>query len=122
MDAALDNLGIDSDVFVVGPFTKEAADPGWIENELSRIGFTLQDIEVKVVLVTLADEELFRERILGRHSPLDDWKFRNWEVFRSSLGSRTVTWPLPEPNVALIDNSHPDVAVTAKLVEQFVYD
>ncbi len=121
MDAALDNLGLDSDVFVVGPFTKEAAEPGWIESELSRIGLTLQDIEVKVVLVTLADEELFRERIQGRHSPLDDWKFSHWEVFRSSLGSRTVAWPLPEANVALIDNSHPDVAVTAKLAELFIY-
>lgn len=122
MNAALDNLGLDSDVFVVGPFTKEAADPGWIESELSRIGLTLQDVLVKVVLVTLADEELFRKRIQGRHSPLDDWKFRNWELFRSSLSSRTLAWPLPEVNVALIDNSHPDAAVTAELVEQFIYN
>ncbi|CAH1191663.1 hypothetical protein PAECIP111892_00701 [Paenibacillus auburnensis] len=122
MDAALDNLGLDSDVYVVGPFTKEAADPGWIESELKRIGLTLQDVIVKVVLVTLADEELFRKRIQGRHSPLDDWKFRHWELFRSSLCSRTLKWPLPEANVALIDNSHPDVAVTAERVEQFIYN
>jgi hypothetical protein len=121
MDAALDNIGFSSDVFVVGPFTKEAADPGWIASELHRIGLTLQEVEVKVVLVTLADEELFRERIKGRHSPLDDWKFRNWELFRSALGSRTVTWPLPEAHVALIDNSNPDVAATAERVERFIY-
>lgn len=122
MDAALDNLGLDSDVFVVGPFTKEAADPGWIESELKKIGLTLQDVEVKVVLVTLADEELFRKRIQARHSPLDDWKFRHWELFRSSLGNRTLAWPLPEANVALIDNSHPDITVTAERVEQFIFN
>ncbi|WP_310828596.1 AAA family ATPase [Paenibacillus pedocola] len=121
MDAALDNLGLDSDVYVVGPFTKEAADPGWIESELKRIGLTLQDVLVKVVMVTLADEELFRKRIQGRHSPLDDWKFRHWELFRSSLGSRTLAWPLPEANVTLIDNSHPNIAATAEQVERFIY-
>ncbi|MNI68941.1 hypothetical protein D3C73_1246650 [compost metagenome] len=122
MDAALDNIGLTSDIFVVGPFTKEAADPDWIESELRRIRLSLQEVEVKVVLVTLADEELFRKRIEGRHSPLDDWKFRNWEQFRSALRSLTVAWPLPESHVALIDNSHPDVSVTALHVEEFIYN
>ncbi|UQZ36683.1 hypothetical protein C2I18_26010 [Paenibacillus sp. PK3_47] len=121
MDAALDNLGLCSDIFVVGPFTKEAADPHWIDNELARIGLTLQDVEVKVVLVTLANEGLFRERIEGRHSPLDDWKFQNWDIFRSAFKSRTVAWPLPSSHVVTIDNSNPDRAVTAAEVEMFIY-
>lgn len=121
MDAALDNIGLSADLYVVGPFTKEAADPEWIEAELQRIGMTLQEVEVKVVLVTLKDEELFRERIAGRNSPLDGWKFRNWEQFRSAFSPRTVAWPLPEGNVTVIDNSSPKLDVTAGKVEQFIY-
>lgn len=122
MDAALDNIGLHSDIFVVGPFTKEAADPGWISRELARIGLTLLEVEVKVVLVGLTDEELYRERIQGRQSPLDDWKFQHWAQFRSSLGSRTVAWPLPASNILMVDNSDPDVEATATAVERFIYE
>ena len=121
MDAALDNIGLDVDAFVVGPFTQEAANPDWISSELSRIGRSLHDVEVKVVLVGLANEELYRERIQGRQSPLDEWKFEHWDEFRASLGPRTVKWPLPASNVALIDNSNPDIKVTVAAVEQFIY-
>ncbi|WP_020428666.1 AAA family ATPase, partial [Paenibacillus riograndensis] len=109
MDAALDNMGLDCDVFVVGPFTKEAAEPDWIGGELARIGRTLEEIVVKVVLVSLGNTGLYRERIEGRHLPLDAWKFQNWETFRTSLGTRTIAWPLPADNILQIDNSDPDV-------------
>ncbi|OKP93928.1 AAA family ATPase [Paenibacillus sp. P32E] len=121
MDAALDNMGLECDVFVVGPFTKEAEDPGWISSELARIGRTLEEIEVKVVLVSLGNAELYRARIEGRHSPLDDWKFQNWEMFRTSLGSRTVSWPLPAENIIQIDNSNPDVQGAVDAVETFIF-
>ncbi|AIQ47163.1 hypothetical protein R70723_15670 [Paenibacillus sp. FSL R7-0273] len=121
MDAALDNIGLSADIYVVGPFTKEAADPEWIGAELRRIGRTLQEVDVKVVLVTLADEALFRERITGRNSPLDGWKFRNWEQFRTAFSPRTVAWPLPEASVTVIDNSSPELEVTVGKVEQFIY-
>ncbi|WP_039837278.1 AAA family ATPase [Paenibacillus sonchi] len=121
MDAALDNMGLDCDVFVVGPFTKEAAEPDWIGGELARIGRTLEEIEVKVVLVSLGNSGLYRERIEGRHSPLDAWKFQNWEMFRASLGSRTIAWPLPADNILQIDNSDPDVRTAAAAVERFIY-
>jgi dephospho-CoA kinase len=121
MDAALDNIGLDVDAFVVGPFTKEAANPDWISHELARIGRSLHDVEVKVVLVGLANEELYRERIQDRQSPLDEWKFQHWNEFRTSLGNRTVEWPLPAENIALIDNSNPDITATAAAVERFIY-
>ncbi|MEK3862042.1 AAA family ATPase [Paenibacillus sp. FSL H7-0716] len=121
MDAALDNISLDVDAFVVGPFTKEAANPDWISHELARIGRSLQDVEVKVVLVGLANEELYRERIQDRQSPLDEWKFQHWNEFRTSLGNRTVEWPLPAENIALIDNSNPDITATTAAIEQFIY-
>lgn len=122
MDAALDNIGLDTDVFVVGPFTQEANNPDWIASELSRIGRSLQDVEVKVVLVGLANTALYLERIQGRHSPLDDWKFRHWDEFCASLGNRTVQWPLPASSVILIDNSNPNIEATITAVERFIYD
>ncbi|MDQ0195311.1 AAA family ATPase [Paenibacillus wynnii] len=121
MDAALDNIGLDTDVFVVGPFTKEASNTGWIESELSRIGRSLLDVEVKVVLVELANEELYHHRIQGRQSALDDWKITHWDKFRTSLGSRNVQWPIPSSNVAYIDNSNPDIEATILLVDHFIY-
>jgi len=122
MDAALDNIALDIDSFVVGPFTKEAANSTWIENELSRIGRTLQDVEVKVVLVELANEKLYRDRILGRSSSLDDWKMEHWEQFRASLGRRNVQWPLPSTSIMNIDNSNPDIQDAISKVAQFLYD
>ncbi|MBP2111107.1 AAA family ATPase [Paenibacillus silagei] len=121
MDAALDNIGLSSDIYVVGPFTKEAADPEWIGRELARIGRTLEEVEVKVVLVGLADAAMFRERLEGRHSALDTLKFAHWENFSASLGPRTVAWPLPSAQVAQIDNSHPDRNVAVAAVEAFIY-
>lgn len=122
MDAALDNIGLSSDIYVVGPFTKEAADPEWIGRELARIGRTLKDVEVKVVMVSLSDAAVYRQRIEGRRSPLDAWKFAHWEQFSASLGSRTVAWPLPPAHVAQIDNSHPDRNVAIAAVEAFIYE
>lgn len=122
MDAALDNIGLNVDAFVVGPFTKEAANPDWISNELSRIGRSLQDVEVKVVLVELANEELYRKRILDRQSPLDEWKFQHWDEFRKAFGNRSVNWPLPSSNVKVIDNSNPDITKTVSVVEHFIYE
>lgn len=121
MDAALDNIGLSSDIYVVGPFTKEAADPEWIGRELARVGRTLEEVEVKVVMVSLSDAAVYRQRIEGRRSPLDAWKFAHWEQFSASLGSRTVAWPLPPTHVAQIDNSHPDRNVAIAAVEAFIY-
>ncbi|OMG01072.1 AAA family ATPase [Paenibacillus sp. FSL R7-0337] len=122
MDAALDNIGLSSDIYVVGPFTKEAADPEWIGRELARVGRTLEEVEVKVVMVSLSDAAVYRQRIEGRRSPLDAWKFTHWEQFSASLGSRTVAWPLPPAHVAQIDNSHPDRNVAIAAVEAFIYE
>ncbi|MFP4978340.1 AAA family ATPase [Paenibacillus sp. CN-4] len=121
MDAALDQLGLLTDVFVVGPFTKEAADPDWIGSELSRAGLTLQEADVKAVVVTLGSERLYRERIEGRSSALDVWKLEHWEEFRRSLNGRKVSWPLTEGSIGYFDNSNFGEANTVDRIEQFIY-
>lgn len=121
MDAALDQLGLLTDVFVIGPFTKEAAEPDWIVRELSRAGLTLQEADVKAVVVTLGSERLYRERIEGRGSALDVWKLKHWEEFRHSLNGRSVSWPLAEGSIGYFDNSNFGEANTADRIEQFIY-
>ncbi|WP_338325855.1 hypothetical protein [Paenibacillus luteus] len=58
MDAALENIANECDIFVIGPFTKETEAPLWIEQELGSIGASLMDVEVKVVFVYLSDDRL----------------------------------------------------------------
>src|SRR5690348_768141 len=66
MDAALENLQLGMDTYVIGPFTKEASDPLWLEKQLSRIGASLKDVEIKVIFVFLSDQQLYRQRIEER--------------------------------------------------------
>lgn len=107
MDAALEQLSVDQDAIVIGPFTKEIEDPSWLENELARIGATLQDVSIRVIYVYLTDEEAYRERLQGRGSSLDVWKLDNWQQFRSSLQRREVAWPLDVASLLYWDNSGP---------------
>jgi adenylate kinase family enzyme len=68
MDAALENVSLGTDVYVVGPFTREIADPGWLERELAQIGTVLNEVDVKAVNVYLQNDALHRARIVGRGS------------------------------------------------------
>jgi adenylate kinase family enzyme len=122
MDAALDNLALDNDVFVIGPFTRETGEAAWIERELDRIGATLQDVDVKAVVVSLADEEAYRSRIIQRGLALDEWKLANWAEFRLSLTPRRVEWRLPESSVLYYDNSQPLEEQQIAKLEQFLYE
>lgn len=107
MDAAWENAALGATVFVVGPFTREIADSGWLDRELARSGGALGPADVKAIRVFLADERLYRERIEGRGSELDRWKLDNWEAFRRSLAETPVAWPLPEGSALDFDNSAP---------------
>ncbi|TVY02993.1 AAA family ATPase [Cohnella terricola] len=107
MDAALENLELGIDAYVIGPFTKETEDPNWIRSELSRIGAAAGQVEVKVIVAYLADLESYRERIRRRDTVLDRWKLEHWDEFSRSLTVREPKWPLPENAVLFYDNSLP---------------
>lgn len=122
MDAALDNVQLGVDTLVVGPFTKETGTPDWIEQELARIGRSLDNTDVRVVYVYLQNEALYRQRITARQSPLDEWKLANWDAFRSSLDRKRVAWPLPTESIAYIDNSSDDPAIAFAELERRMYE
>lgn len=121
MDAALDNVQLGIDTVVVGPFTKETETTNWIEQELSRIGRSLEDTDVRVAYIYLANEELYHKRIMARQSPLDEYKLANWDTFTASLARKQVAWPLPASSVVYIDNSEDDVNVALSEVERHMY-
>lgn len=121
MDAALENIALGTDVLVVGPFTKEMSAPHWIETELALIGATLQDVEVKVIVVSLQDEQHYFNRIKQRGSVLDEWKLTNWNQFSQSLLARELKWHIPARSIHHIDNSQALKNEKISALEWFVY-
>jgi len=121
MDAALENAATGTDAFVIGPFTKETEDPQWIHEELSRIGASIHNIEVKVIVVYLSNMEEYRHRIEARNSALDVWKLDNWSVFSTSLSRRELKWNLPSGSVFYYDNSPTLDDRAVSIIETFVY-
>jgi hypothetical protein len=121
MDAALENIANDGDIFVIGPFTKETETPHWIEQELDAIGATLLDVDVKVVFVYLRDDKLHYDRIVQRGSALDQYKLDNWNEFSRSLVRRELKWNVPASSVLYFDNSNGLDDHSLAELERFVY-
>lgn len=122
MDAALENIAIGGDIFVIGPFTKETETPNWIEQELFAIGATLMDVDVKVVFIYLRDDKLHYDRIVQRGSILDQYKLDNWSEFSRSLVKRELKWNIPASSVLYLDNSQGLNDQSLAWLEQFVYE
>lgn len=122
MDAAIENIAIGGDIFVIGPFTKETETPDWIEQELSAIGATLMDVDVKVIFVYLRDDKLHYDRIVQRGSILDQYKLDNWSEFSRSLVKRELKWNIPASSVLYLDNSQGLNDQSLAWLEQFVYE
>ncbi|MEF2247829.1 MULTISPECIES: AAA family ATPase [unclassified Paenibacillus] len=121
MDAALENVSIGIDAVVIGPFTKETEDAKWLEKELQMAGMTQDQVEVKVVVVHLSDEETYRSRFIARSSELDKWKLDNWKSFKASLKRREMAWPLKEGSILYFDNSLALSDDRLAMLEQFVF-
>lgn len=121
MDAALENIDVGTDAFVIGPFTKETGDPSWLAKELASIGASLEDVDVKAVVVYLRDDRLHYSRIEERGLATDQYKLQHWDSFSRSLGFRTVAWELPESSVLYCDNSAAFDEAALERLEGFVY-
>lgn len=120
MNAALENVRLGTDVYIVGPFTKETADPMWLDRELKSVGLSMSGVAVKVLYVYLDEEGLYRERIEGRHLPTDGWKLQHWDEFSRSLVTRKIAWPLPGSSVLYWDNSKPLTEERLNVLETYL--
>jgi hypothetical protein len=121
MDAALENLELGLDAYVIGPFTQEVEAPEWLENELIRIGASLNDVEVKAIFIYLPDDSSYRLRIEERGSALDAWKLENWSSFSQSLIKREIKWNLASSSILYYNNAGPLTEDKLSIIEQFVY-
>ncbi|MWC27744.1 AAA family ATPase [Paenibacillus sp. MMS18-CY102] len=121
MDAALENVGNGIDAVVIGPFTKEIADPKWLDQELAKLGEARLTVEVKAIFVYLPDHQHHYERIHERGLAMDRYKLDHWEAFSQSLIRREIDWDLPDNAVLYYNNSKPISEQTLVLLEQFVY-
>jgi len=120
MDAALENIALGLDAVVIGPFTRETAEPDWLGRELARIGAPRE--AVRVIVVTLPDTTSYEARIRQRGSALDDWKLEHWETFKTTLAEREVRWPLPTSAILHYDNAGPLDEQALDRLERFVWD
>ena len=79
--AAAENLA-HTDVIIVGPFTSEIRNSGWLEELEERF-----ETGVHVVFVT-CDESERKRRVESRGNPRDDLKLRDWDRYLAQSDTR----------------------------------
>jgi predicted kinase len=105
-DVCIENLAAGQNVFMISPFTAELKNKQWIEDVVEAAGLTMQTVDVKVVVVTLVDMELQKNRIVGRQTERDQWKLNNWGDFEKRIEFvPQINWDIPGSSVLVFDNS-----------------
>ncbi|RUT31651.1 ATP-binding protein [Paenibacillus zeisoli] len=105
-DICVDNLAAGQSVFMISPFTSELKNAAWIEEVVSAAGLTLNEVDVKVVVVTLSDMDVQKERIIERKTERDTWKLNHWDNFKQRVEFvPEVNWNIPASSVTVFDNS-----------------
>jgi len=105
-DIAVENVAAGQDVFMISPFTTELKNKDYIKELLLRSGKTKDEVDVKIVVVTLQDIEKQRKRIEERGTIRDTWKLENWKSYETRVDFMPeIAWNLPENAVLAFDNS-----------------
>lgn len=107
-DVCVDNLAAGQNVFMISPFTKELKDRRWLEDVIAAAGRRREEVDVRVVVVTLSDANLQKERIIGRGTERDQWKLDHWDQFEERIRFvPEIAWDIPESSIFIFDNSGP---------------
>lgn len=105
-DICIENLRAGQNVFMISPFTAELKNKEWIEEVITASGKTKEEVDVKVVVVTLQDIEQQRKRIEERGTDRDTWKLENWDSYETRVDFvPTINWDIPKENIEIFDNS-----------------
>ncbi|MFC4776431.1 AAA family ATPase [Paenibacillus sp. GCM10023252] len=105
-DVCIENLAARQNVFMISPFTAELRNREWIQEVISQAGLTAEQVDVKVIVVTLADIELQKNRIIGRQTVRDQWKLDNWGSFEKRVAFvPEINWDIPQQSILHYDNS-----------------
>ncbi len=109
LEIATENLALDVNVVLVGPFSREVRSRRVFDP--AALGVPPQT-RVSVVWVTL-DEALARARIVARGDPRDRYKLEHWDEYRKR---RFDPDPAAFPELLRFDNTRPDADAFARLV------
>lgn len=105
-DICIENLAAGQNVFMISPFTAELKNKQWIEDVISAAGLTKNEVDVKVIVVTLSDMETQKQRIIDRQTERDTWKLEHWDDFKQRVQFvPEVNWDIPKSSVLVFDNS-----------------
>ena len=105
-DICIENLAAGQNVFMISPFTAELRNKQWIEDVIAAAGLTKDQVDVKVIVVTLQDINLQHQRIVDRKTERDRWKLDNWGGFEKRVDFvPQINWDLPEDSILVFDNS-----------------
>lgn len=105
-DVCIENLAAGQNVFMISPFTAELKKREWIEEVLAAAGLTTEQVDVKVIVVTLSDMSLQKDRIVGRQTERDQWKLEHWGDFQKRVDFvPEINWNIAGSSVLVFDNS-----------------
>jgi predicted kinase len=105
-DICIENLAAGQNVFMISPFTAELKNKVWIDEVIAAAGLTKEEVDVKVIAVTLQDMELQRQRIVDRQTERDTWKLEHWDDFKQRVQFvPEVNWDIPASSILVFDNS-----------------
>ena len=120
-DVCIENLAAGQNVFMISPFTAELKSNQWLEDLIKAAGLSRREVDVKVVIVTLQDVKLQKERIISRQTIRDQWKIDNWNEFEKRIGSLPeINWDLPSSSILHFDNSGSLTDEKAEQLRRFV--
>ncbi len=105
-DICIENLAAGQNVFMISPFTAELKNKQWIEDVLSAAGLSHKEVDVKVIVVTLDNMEMQKQRIVDRQTERDQWKLEHWDDFKKRVDFvPEISWNLPQEHILVFDNS-----------------
>lgn len=120
-DVCIENLAAGQNVFMISPFTAELKNKQWIEEVISAAGLKSQDVDVRVIVVTLLDMGMQKERIIGRQTERDQWKLNNWGDFEKRIDFvPQINWDIPQSSILIFDNSGELTQEKSEQLYQFI--
>lgn len=120
-DVCIENLAAGQNVFMISPFTAELKNKQWIEEVISAAGLKKQDVDVRIIVVTLMDIGMQKERIIGRQTERDQWKLNNWGDFEKRVDFvPQINWDIPQASILVFDNSGELTQEKSEQLYQFI--
>lgn len=120
-DICIENLAAGQNVFMISPFTAELKNKQWIEGVISAAGLTKNEVDVKVIVVTLSDMETQKQRIIDRQTERDTWKLEHWDDFKHRVQFvPEINWDIPKSSILVFDNSGDLTSEKVDSVYEFV--